>query len=296
MKRIYIAILGISIPFIVLCQEIKLSDNLYAIINNKGGNVAICICPDEVILVDDQMTTSVNEIDSIVSSICDQKIGTIINTHFHYDHVDGNKHYGKSNIKIISHYTVRKRLGKNQTFWVPPYKQEAFPDHALPTITFSDSLTVYKSNETIQLYHLKNAHTDGDVFVKFVNANVIHTGDIVMTFGLPFIDGDNGGNIYGMISALGKLIECSNDSTKIIPGHGEISTRNDLINYKELLSNVEERIRAGILNGLTLEEFIALDPFKGLDVGYNRYFNLEDAYLNVKEYLESSNSKHSNMK
>jgi cyclase len=87
---------------------------------------------------------------------------------------------------------VRTRLAKNQTFWIPPYTQEALPTHALPNVTFSDSLTIYKSNGIIQVYHLKNAHTDVDVYVRFKKANVIHTGDLVMTFGLPFIDGHNG--------------------------------------------------------------------------------------------------------
>lgn len=291
MKRIFLALMGISVTYTVFCQEIKLSDHLYAIINNKGGNVAVCICPDEVILVDDQMMGSVNEIDSIIHTICDQEIGTIINTHFHYDHVEGNKHYGKRNINIISHNNARKRLSNKQTFWVPPYTQEAYPEYALPDITFTDSLTIHKSNEVIQVCHLKNAHTDGDAFVKFKNANVIHTGDIVMTFGLPFIDGDNGGNIYGVISALGKIIECSNDSTKIIPGHGEISTRNDLIDYKTLLVTLEERIRDGILKGMTTEEIKELNPYSGLDVGFSKYFNLDDAILNVREYLEFGNGK-----
>ena len=177
--------------------------------------------------------------------------------------------------------------------WLPPYVQEALPGHALPSITYTDSLTIYKSNETIQIWHLNNAHTDGDSFINFKNANVIHTGDVFVTYGLPFIDGDNGGNIYGMISSLSKLIEVSNDSTKIIPGHGEISTRTDLVNYQNLLITLEERIRNGIMDGLSLEEIKELNPYRDLDIVTSQYFNLEQAYVNIKECMKSMNSPHS---
>jgi len=296
MKKIYLALLGTCVSFTIFCQVTELSDYLYTIINNRGGNVAVCICPDEVILVDDQMVVCTGEIDSIINNLCETPIGTVINTHFHYDHVDGNKHYGKGTAEIISHYNVRKKLSENQSFWVPPYHQEAFPTYALPSTTFSDSLTIYKSNETIQICYLQNAHTDGDSFIKFKNANVIHTGDVFVTYGLPFIDGTNGGNLYCMISAVSRLIEFSNDSTKIIPGHGEISTRKDLMNYKELLITIEERIRSEIQNGLTLEEIKKQNPYRGLDIVTSQYFDLEQAYFNVKEYLDSKTGSNFELK
>lgn len=286
MKRLFLSILAIFCFQALYSQEIKLSDHLYAIVNNKGGNVAVCICPDEVILVDDQMASSAHVLDSIISTITDQEVGTIINTHYHFDHVDGNKHYGKKNARIVSHHNARKRMAAEQVFWVPPNKQEALPAYALPNITFTDSLTIHKPNETIQIYHVKNAHSDGDVFVKFKNANVLHTGDIMMTFGIPFIDGDNGGNLYGLIAALSRFIECSDDSTKVIPGHGQISTRDDLIEYRKVIATIEERIRNGIQDGLSMEEIIENDPYKDLEVGFSKYFDLEYAYFNVKESLE----------
>lgn len=269
---------------------VKLHDYLYAILSDgEAGNMAVYISDIGVIIVDDQWIELTNNIKEMIDSITNKPITHVINTHYHYDHVDGNKVFGKEGCVIISHDNVRSRLSENQILTFLNYTQEAYPFEGLPSITYSENLTIHKKYEIIQISHLKNAHTDGDSFVEFINANVIHTGDVFVRYGFPFIDGNNGGNIYGMIDAINKLIEHSNDSTRIIPGHGPISYRKDLCNYKDMLVIVEERIRNGIQNNLSIEEIEAKEPLKGFDFLTDYFFNLEQIYMMVKRNLESQN-------
>jgi len=272
---------------------VKLSDNLYAIIPERigpAGNMAVYISDDGVIIVDDQWIELTDNIKEMIDSITDKPITHVINTHYHYDHVDGNKVFGKEGSVIISHDNVRSRLSENQILSVQNYIQEAYPFEGLPSITYSENLTIHKKDEIIQIYHLKNAHTDGDSFIEFKNANVIHTGDVFVRYGFPYIDGNNGGNIYGMIDAINMLIDHSNDSTRIIPGHGRIQYRKDLYNYIEMLVTVEKRIRNGIQNNLSIEEIEDQEPLKGFDFLTDYYFNLEQTYMMIKKRLESQNN------
>jgi glyoxylase-like metal-dependent hydrolase (beta-lactamase superfamily II) len=156
----------------------------------------------------------------------------------------------------------------------------------LPFITFSDSLTLNEPNEKIKVYHVKNAHTDGDSFIEFMNANVIHTGDVFVRYGFPYIDDNNGGNIYGMIEAIDMLINYTNDSTKIIPGHGPISYKKDLISYRDMLVTVVSRIKNGIENNLSIEEIKKQNPLKNLNLAWDGFFNLEKTYGMVKMKLK----------
>jgi glyoxylase-like metal-dependent hydrolase (beta-lactamase superfamily II) len=190
----------------------------------------------------------------------------VLNTHFHFDHVDGNKAFGKEGIKIIGHDNLRKRLLSEQHI-APPVDvyQKPYPFNALPSITFSDSLTLHEEEEAIKIFHVLNAHTDTDSFIQFQNENVFHTGDVFVRYGFPFIDHNNGGNILGIIKAVDDLIARTNDSSKIIPGHGPISSRNDLILYRDNLQIIVDRIKDGIAKNLTLEQIEKNNPVKDIN-------------------------------
>ena len=209
---------------------IKLGNHVYAIISNgEAGNVAVYENSDGLVLVDDQWTELTPKIKKLLDEVSSKPVKYVLNTHFHYDHADGNKVFGKEGAVIISQDNIRKRLEKDQVLSLTNLVEKAYPYEALPFITFSDSLVLHEPNEQIKIYHVKNAHTDGDSFIEFMNANVIHTGDVFVTYGFPFIDDRNGGDIYGMIDAVNMLISSINDLTQVIPGHGPICHKNDLI-------------------------------------------------------------------
>ena len=265
---------------------VKLSSHVYAILSDgEAGNIAVYENPDGLVLVDDQWIELMPKVKNLLASISDNPVKYVINTHFHYDHTDGNKVFGKEGAIIISHDNIRKRLAEKQVLSLSNLVQNPYPFDALPFITFSESLTLNEPNEKIKIFHIKNAHTDGDLFIKFINANVIHTGDVFVRYGFPYIDDNNGGNIYGMIEAIDILISYTNDSTKIIPGHGPISNKKDLVSYRNMLLTVVTRIKDGIKNNLTIEQIEEQKPLKNLDLAWDGYFSLEKIYEMVKMNL-----------
>lgn len=266
---------------------VKLTPHLYAILSNgEAGNVAVYENPDGLVLVDDQWVEMLPIVKQMLATITDKPVKYVLNTHFHYDHTDGNKVFGKEGTVIISHDNIRKRLAETQVLALSNLVQKAYPAEGLPFITFNDSLTLHEPNETIRVYHVRNAHTDGDSFIEFVGANVIHTGDVFVRYGFPYIDNNNGGNIYGMIDAVSTLIKYTNDSTRIIPGHGPISFRKDLIAYKTMLETVVSRIKNGIEKHLSIDEIKKQDPLKNLALAGSQYFSLEKVYEMVNAKLK----------
>ncbi len=267
---------------------IKLADHVYAIISDgEAGNIAVYENPDGLVLVDDQWIELIPKIKKLLEGISKKPVKYVLNTHFHYDHSDGNKVYGEKGAIIISHENIRKRMEQDQVLSLTNLVQKAYPYEALPFITFSDSLTLNEPNEKIKIYHVKNAHTDGDSFIEFVNANVIHTGDVFVTYGFPFIDDKNGGDIYGMIDAMDMLIGHVNDKTMIIPGHGPICYKKDLIAFRDMLATVETRVKNGILNNLSLEEIAKQNPIKGFTMFLDFYFSTEQVYNMVKKKMKN---------
>jgi len=267
---------------------VKISNHVYAIISDgEAGNIAVYENPDGLILVDDQWIELLPFVQDLLAKISDKSVKYIINTHFHYDHTDGNKAFGKKGVVIISHDNIRKKLEEKQVLSITNLVQKAYPYEALPFITFSDSLTLNEPNEKIRVFHVKNAHTDGDSFIEFLEANVIHTGDVFVRYGFPYIDENNGGNIYGMIDAITMLINYANDSTKIIPGHGPISYKKDLISYRDMLRTVVGRIKSGIENNLSIEQIAEQNPLKNLNLWTDRYFSLQMIYGMVKTKMQS---------
>lgn len=265
---------------------VKLSSNTYAIIaDGMAGNILVYESKTGFIIVDDQWDELNSTITNLLKTISLKPILYILNTHFHFDHTDGNNAFGKTGIKIIAHDNLRKRLLSDQHV-APPTDviQKKYPFSALPYITFSDSLTLHEEGEDIKIFHVNNAHTDTDSFIEFENDNVYHTGDVFVRYGFPFIDDNNGGNILGIIKAVNGLIERSNDSTIIIPGHGPISHKKDLIVYRNNLQLIVDRFKDGILNNLTVEQIEEKKPAKGINwwIGYfvtSRVYNMVKAGL-----------------
>jgi len=234
-------------------------------ITGYGGNIAILPGSDGVIMIDDQFAPLNEKIMKAISEVSDQPVRFIINTHYHYDHTDGNKVMGKPGVLIISQENVRTRLSRDQA--IPYFKivQKALPPSALPKVTFLDSLTFHMNGEEIRVYHFNNAHTDGDAIVYFVNANVVHMGDILTTTGFPFVDVANGGSVPGIIDCSNKILARTNDQTLFIPGHGAVTDKQGLIKYRDMLSTITDRVKSEVDNGKLLSEINVDDMIKGYE-------------------------------
>ncbi|MEJ7676949.1 MAG: MBL fold metallo-hydrolase [Segetibacter sp.] len=195
----------------------------------------------------------------LVKTVTNKPIRYVINTHYHFDHVDGNKAFGQQNTPIIAHKNLRARLSKDQTIsgsGYGPIVQNAYPREGLPTIVFNDSMELDDEKESIRIIHFPNAHTDGDAIVHFKNADIYHTGDIFVTYGLPVIDENSSGDIYGMIRTINYLLSVSNSETMFIPGHGPICTVKELTTYSKLLTSIKDQVVTMIKKGLPVERII----------------------------------------
>jgi len=251
-------------------ELVKVNEDIYMIQPyGMAGNTGVFISNDGVILVDDQWSMLADRIKELILSITDKEIKAIINTHYHFDHTNGNLAFGMDNIPIISQENALVRMSQRQV--MPTFfnvVQEAYPENARPSMTFIEKFILHEQDETIELIHLKNAHTDGDLIVYFKNANVYHTGDIFITLGLPHIDELAGGDIYGIIEAVDYLLQNSDEGTKFIPGHGPLSTKKEVQEYRDLLAGL-----LTIVEELTNEEMSINDIITQVKVrmDYNHY-------------------------
>ena len=237
-----------------------------------GGNIGVSSGEDGVFLIDDQYAPLTKKILAAVKKISDKPIRFLLNTHWHFDHTGGNENLGNAGITIVAHDNVRKTMSVDQMLKAFNMKVPASAKAALPVITFNDTATFHMNGETIHVRHLAPAHTDGDSFVHFKTANVIHTGDIYFNGLYPFIDIDHGGSIDGMINAAGEILKVAGPNTKIIPGHGPLSDKAQLAAYRNMLIKVRDRLRVAVKNNRTLEQVIAAKPTKDLDAKWGKGF------------------------
>ena len=231
-------------------------------IGGVAGNIGVFISDKGLVLVDDQWEIIEDLILETIKSISKKEVSFIINTHFHYDHVDGNKAFGKKGIPIVSHENVRKRLKRKTKLYGHPqhnYKmiQDKYPDFALPTTVYNSTMKIYVEDEEIQLLYFGPGHTDGDTIAFFKNNNVIHAGDSFVTYGYPYVDLNDGGSFKGFINVLSQIIAISNEQTKIIPGHGPVCNVGDVITLKNILQEHYDITEKGFIEGLSVEQIMA---------------------------------------
>ena len=239
----------------------RISDHLHVLFGN-GGNILVSIGENGVLLVDDQMPEAKNVILRAIRKLGGRSVDYVINTHWHFDHAEGNNVFGPSGAQIIaqenSRYMMLNPQPINLSFIV--YPQQPYPLEAVPEITYKNSMNLHLNGDRIELYHFGHAHTTGDSAVYLRNSNVLHMGDVFNMTGPPFIDADNGGSIDGIIHFCEEVLKVVNDETIVVPGHGPISTTQDLQTYIDMLIVVRDRIRSQIDEGKNLEEILASDP------------------------------------
>ena len=253
----------------VQIKTFKMSETIY-MLEGSGGNIGLLTGKDGAVMIDDQFAPLSDKIKAAIKQVTDAPIRFVINTHFHGDHVGGNENFGKDGAIIVAQSNSRLRMTKDEFDSTFKQTRKAAPYDALPKVTFGDSVTLHLDGETVQVTHVPHAHTDGDAIIYFKESDIIHGGDVFVRYGLPFIDQPHGGSIDGMIAGTDVILNLANDNTKIIPGHGEIATKKDVSDYKDMLVTIRSRIADGIKQGKSVSEIIASDPTKEYKAGFGR--------------------------
>jgi glyoxylase-like metal-dependent hydrolase (beta-lactamase superfamily II) len=236
----------------VQMKATKVAGNVY-MLEGAGGNIGVSVGDDGLLIVDDQFAPLADKIRAALKGIADKKLKFILNTHWHGDHTGGNIAFGPE-ATIIAHDNVRKRLATEQKSTVFNTTTPASPKEALPVITFDHSLSVHFNGEDIRAIHFPHGHTDGDSVIFFSASNVVHLGDDFFAGRFPFVDLESGGSVEGLIKNIGELVSKIPADAKLIPGHGPISTLDDLKSYHRMLQQTTEIVRGKIAAGKTLDQ------------------------------------------
>jgi glyoxylase-like metal-dependent hydrolase (beta-lactamase superfamily II) len=236
----------------VQMKATKVAGNVY-MLEGAGGNIGVSVGDDGLLIVDDQFAPLADKIRAALKGIADKKLKFILNTHWHGDHTGGNVAFGPE-ATIIAHDNVRKRLATEQKSTVFNSTTPASPKEALPVITFDQSLSVHFNGEDIRAIHFPHGHTDGDSVIFFSASNVVHLGDDFFAGRFPFVDLESGGSVAGLVKNIGELVNKIPPTAKLIPGHGPISTLDDLKSYYRMLQQTTEIVRGKIAAGKTLDQ------------------------------------------
>ena len=264
----------------VKIKTIPVRGNIY-MLTGEGGNIAFSVGQDATIIVDSQFAPLSAKIKKAIEDISKNPVRYLINTHYHFDHTGGNENFANAGAIIIAHDNVPKQMSIDHDYAVIGMKTEALKEEALPEITFSDSTKLALNDNYINVFHLPLAHTDGDVVVHFTKQNVIHTGDLYFNGFYPFIDTEVGGSIDGMIAAIEQILPLCNEETLIIPGHGNLSNKQELIAFQDMLKTVRSLVKTGIDNNMPLQEMIEAQTLKDLDDTWGKGFLSSEQFLTI---------------
>lgn len=249
----------------------KLADTVW-MLTGAGGNLGLSAGEDAVFLVDDQYAPLTEKIVAAIAQVSPKPVRFVLNTHWHGDHVGGNEKLGRAGAVIVAHDNTRKRLSTEQFLEMWRATVKPLPKAGLPVVTFSQDTTFHLNGEAIRAFHVPRAHTDGDVVVHFTGSDVIHMGDVFWNRLYPLIDTGSGGTIDGMVAAVDRALALAGPKTRIIPGHGPLATRDDLVAYREMLATIGSRIKAMIREGKKLEEIVDANPTADFDAAWGKGF------------------------
>lgn len=236
-----------------------------AVLFGAGGNIGVSHGEDGTILIDDQFAPLTAKIEAAVAALGATPVKFLINTHYHGDHTGGNENFGKKGALIFAQENVRVRLKEGRAGENPiaPAAREA-----LPVVTYDQGLRLNVNGDTVDVMFLGGGHTDGDSVIFWREDNVVHMGDLYFKIsGYPYIDVSSGGNVFNAMNSLDAVIRMIDDQTKVIPGHGPMSNKAELVAYRAMMGDAVARVKALKDNGRTLEEAVAAKPLADFNRG-----------------------------
>jgi glyoxylase-like metal-dependent hydrolase (beta-lactamase superfamily II) len=264
----------------VQIKTIPVAKGVYMLVGS-GGNIGLSVGQDGAFLIDDQYAPLTDKILKAILAVTDKPVRFLVNTHWHYDHTGGNENIGKGGTIIVAHDNVRKRLAKGQFMKVFNANIPPSPPKALPVITFAESVTFHWNDETLEVVHIRSAHTDGDAVIYFKSTNVVHVGDLFFNGIYPFIDAESGGSMEGVIAGVEEVLGRIDDNTKVIPGHGPLGNKTDLKAYRDMLATVHESMTKLIEAGKNIDEIIAAKPTADFDAKWGGGFLKPDQWVRI---------------
>ncbi|MBV7267075.1 MBL fold metallo-hydrolase [Erythrobacter ani] len=248
-----------------------------AVLFGAGGNIGVSYGDDATVMIDDQFAPLSTKIEAAVADLGATPVKYVVNTHWHFDHTGGNEHFGKTGATIFAHDNVRIRMAEGGTAagnTTPPA-----PKEALPIVTYGQGLRFHLNGDTINLMFLGGGHTDGDSVVIWEEKNIVHMGDLYFKIpGYPFIDVNSGGNVYNAMESLDLVISMTDSETKVIPGHGPMSNKDELVAYRAMIGEAVSRVEKLHADGMTLEQAVAAQPLADIDRGEGGFISA-DAFV-----------------
>jgi len=256
----------------------KLTDTL-TLLSGPGGNVLVLAGADGKVVIDSFVQPVWPQLKKVIDGLGSSPLSLLIDTHWHFDHTDNNANFHQAGATILAHVNTRARLSQTHDLlgmhFVPS------PSAALPTRTFRNSYTLQASGESLELTAIAPAHTDSDIAVRFISANVLHMGDVFFNRMYPFIDASTGGNINGMIAGASLHLTKVDDRTRIVPGHGPIGDRKALTAYRDMLVTVRDRVQKLKADGRRVEEAIAAKPTASFDAVWGKGILTPDDFVGI---------------
>ena len=234
-------------------QTTDLGHGMY-MLEGGGGNITVAVTPEGVIMVDSQFAPLSAKIKAAIAKVSQAPVRYLINTHHHPDHTGGNANFAKDGAVIVAQENARKHLA------APGANGQTQPAAALPVMTYVDGIDIHLGDKIAEVRHVAPSHTDGDSYVYFPTENVLATGDIFGSFRFPTGDVRGGGSIDGMIASTDKLLNLANDNTEIVPGHGPLAKKADLLAFREMVQASRDRIAKLIAEGKSEDEVVRAKP------------------------------------
>ena len=233
-----------------------------------GGDVAVVVGDDGVLVVDDMFPQMYGKIRAALAAITPLPVRYVVNTHFHRDHTGGNEAFVKDGAVIVAHENVKRVLASGSRSGLNCAVTPPVPELALPKQTYQDTLTLTVGGRTVELHHPVNVHTDGDTTIWLPDANILIAGDLVFFGRYPNVDFLYGGSIDGMIRGADDLLKFVKPDTTIVPGHGPAGTTAMLRDYRTMLAKARERVARLKAAGKTEDEVVAMRPTADYDVKF----------------------------
>jgi cyclase len=261
-------------------QTQKLADNL-TLLSGPGGNVVVLNGTDGKFVVDTFVSPAWPRLKESLDAIGNAPLKLVIDTHWHFDHTDNNGPLHAAGATVLAHENTKKRMSETLDVPVLGLHFPPSPAAALPQETFATTHELQANGETLLLEHVSPAHTDTDIFIRFQKANVIQTGDLFFNGFYPYIDGGTGGKVSGMIAAADKILPLANNYTKIVPGHGPLGNRGDVLKFREMLVTARDRVQKLKSSGRPVQEAVAAKPLADLEPAWGKGFFSGDIFVQV---------------
>ena len=261
-------------------QAQKLTDSI-TMLSGPGGNVVVLNGTDGKLMGDTFVQPAWPHLQEALSGIGKEPVKTAIDTHWHFDHADNNGALRGAGVTVIGHDNTKKRMSETHTLAVLNLTFPPSPASALPQQTFPQSRKIAMNGETVQLVHIPPAHTDSDIYIHFQKGNVLQTGDVFFNGIYPYIDNGTGGSVSGMIAGCTKLLAVADNNTKIVPGHGPLGSKADLMKFREMLSTVRDRLQKLKTSGKSAQEAVAAKPLDDLDAAWGKGLFNSDTFIQI---------------